>query len=413
LIIGLAIFVRMTTIEHLIGDLLLRHNCVIVPSFGGFVAKQISAKIDYDKGTMSPPRKSLLFNKQLINNDGLLINELAQSLNISFDEAQLELSHTVTSWNRQLRKGKRIELDRVGMLFLDQENNICFEQDRFFNLLLASFGLGQVHFLSEEDVNIIQIETISRETLIEESVVKHIETELSKSTEKKKEVVPVLIVDKNKESSRQAPVIPINQQPHSKKRYLRYIAAACILPIAFYSIWIPMRTDVLESGVISIKDFNPFYKTSEGNYTKSTFVEDVVFEMSTDKTFDQEIEEIETDVNVAKLAFTDDTYIIVDISEFKAPSVSNDAQSYEIAEEVLVETPINFNARHLIVGCFGNRTNATNLVAKLKSDGLDALIVDVNEGLHRVSAGAALSDEALLTMRSKAENLGYSCWVLK
>ena len=95
-------------IEHHIGDLLLRHNCVIVPAFGGFVAKQISAKIDYDKGSMTPPRKSLLFNKQLINNDGLLINEISQSRDISFDEAQLELAYTVNGWNRQLRKGKRI-----------------------------------------------------------------------------------------------------------------------------------------------------------------------------------------------------------------------------------------------------------------------------------------------------------------
>ena len=59
-------------IEKLIGDLLLRHNCVVVPSFGGFVAKQVSAVIDYKTGVMHPPKKSLLFNKQLINNDGLL-----------------------------------------------------------------------------------------------------------------------------------------------------------------------------------------------------------------------------------------------------------------------------------------------------------------------------------------------------
>mgnify|MGYP003565138742 CR=1 FL=1 len=37
-------------IEQLIGDLLLRHNCVVVPAFGGFVAKQMSAVIDYKTG---------------------------------------------------------------------------------------------------------------------------------------------------------------------------------------------------------------------------------------------------------------------------------------------------------------------------------------------------------------------------
>ena len=69
----------MKHIEQAIGDLLLRHNCVIVPAFGGFVAEQLSAKIDYDKGVMTPPRKALLFNKQLVSNDGLLINEFSRS----------------------------------------------------------------------------------------------------------------------------------------------------------------------------------------------------------------------------------------------------------------------------------------------------------------------------------------------
>ena len=54
-------------IEELIGDLLLRHNCVVIPTFGGFVAGQTSATFDASKGTILPPRKSLLFNKQLIN----------------------------------------------------------------------------------------------------------------------------------------------------------------------------------------------------------------------------------------------------------------------------------------------------------------------------------------------------------
>ena len=37
----------MVSVEELIGELLLRHNCVIIPSFGGFVAKQTGASIDY------------------------------------------------------------------------------------------------------------------------------------------------------------------------------------------------------------------------------------------------------------------------------------------------------------------------------------------------------------------------------
>ena len=98
---------------------MLRHNCVIVPSFGGFVAKPIPAKINFEKGTMVPPSKSLLFNKQLINNDGLLINELASQNGISFNDASVEVASKVQVWNKALKSGGRIELDRVGNLYLD------------------------------------------------------------------------------------------------------------------------------------------------------------------------------------------------------------------------------------------------------------------------------------------------------
>ena len=146
----------MTSVEQLIGNLLLRHNCVIIPSFGGFVAQRISARIDYKSGTMLPPGKSILFNRQLLNNDGLLVNEFARENNVSFNEASKELDALVEQWNVTLTQGGRIEIERVGNLFFDEERNICFEQDRFANLLLESFGLGSVHFVSEEDVRIVE-----------------------------------------------------------------------------------------------------------------------------------------------------------------------------------------------------------------------------------------------------------------
>jgi len=156
----------MTSVEQLIGNLLLRHNCVIIPSFGGFVAQRVSARVDYTNGTMLPPGKSILFNRQLLNNDGLLINEYAHENNVSYDEAATELKSLVGQWQSVLNAGGRIEIERVGNLFFDEERNICFEQDRFANLLLESFGLGSVHFVTEEDVRIVE-QKVVREALSE------------------------------------------------------------------------------------------------------------------------------------------------------------------------------------------------------------------------------------------------------
>ena len=216
----------MVSVEELIGNLLLRHNCVIVPTFGGFVAKRIPAAIDLEKGIMQPPVKALLFNRQLINNDGLLTAEFASQNALDYSTASGIINKLVDSWNDQLKAGARVAIDRVGFLYFDQEKNVCFEQDRFFNLLLESYGLGKVHFTPVEDA-------------------------------------PVVLVEEDKLSLEEPKII---EHPALKARSnaWKYVAAACFLPIAFYSYWIPAKTNVLQSGMISAKDFNPFHKNALG-----------------------------------------------------------------------------------------------------------------------------------------------------
>ena len=218
----------MVSVEELIGNLLLRHNCVIIPSFGGFVAKRVPAAVDFEKGIMQPPGKALLFNRQLINNDGLLTAEFASQNALDYSTASGIINKLVDSWNDQLKAGARVAIDRVGFLYFDQEKNVCFEQDRFFNLLLESYGLGKVHFMPAEDA-------------------------------------PAALVKEDKLGVEEPKII---EHPALKARSnaWKYVAAACFLPIAFYSYWIPVKTNVLQSGMISVKDFNPFQKTALGKY---------------------------------------------------------------------------------------------------------------------------------------------------
>ncbi len=381
----------MTTIEHLIGDLLLRHNCVIVPSFGGFVAKQVSAKIDYASGKMLPPSKSLLFNKQLINNDGLLINELSLVNGLSFDVASTEVKEKVKGWQEALKKGQRIELDRVGYLYADEEKNVCFEQDRFFNLLLESYGLGKVHFLSEEDVQIAERITIQRE--LASSIVVEEKAPLKK------------VQETNKDEVEEIPVIahPVIEEKRKSKAW-KYIAAACFLPIAFYSIWIPMKTDVLESGMLSFKDFNPFHKTANAEYKK----EAISFDNDSSKehkSLEEKVKELPSEVEVYTYKYDDELYIPVALEK---KSTQGDVPQIPSTNETFEN-----EAMHFVVGCFGDESNAVNLVSKLKENGMNAKIIDVHNGLHRVSAGSGLSMEAIFQIREQASALGFTGWTLK
>lgn len=387
----------MVSVEQLIGNLLLRHNCVIIPSFGGFVAQPVSARIDYEKGTMLPPGKSLLFNRQLINNDGLLISEYAQANHVSFDTAANALKTLVKSWNESLQNGARIEIEQVGNLFFDEERNICFEQDRFCNLLLESFGLGTVHFLTEEDVQIAE----------QRIAPLRVETESETPSIAIAPDAPVLEEAPIIEMVPNAPEIETPVEQERKRRPWRYVAAACLLPIAFYSIWIPSKTDVLESGVISFKDFNPFHQASEGAYELHELRKDWKTDAEVRGTLDAELDAVEGTALVYAFKFTDDTYIKVALPDKTVNEVPT-----PIEPKSTGSPSIEANASHYIVGCFGEKANAENLVAKLRSSGLDARIVDVSNGLHRVTAGGAISEESYETIKRKADSLGFSGWRL-
>jgi cell division septation protein DedD len=192
------------------------------------------------------------------------------------------------------------------------------------------------------------------------------------------------------------------------------------LPIAFYSVWIPVQTDVLESGVISIKDFNPFYQSAEGTYAQTDYPEDITFQKNTEPTLQEFVDQMEVIPESSVIAYPlmgEDLNILVKLDEAQPTEVEN--QEVETVEEVIPEEVtapqpvVQPNSMNYIVGCFGNKANADNLVSKLKSEGMDAFILDVKGGLHRVSAGAALSNESIKEIKVKSQSLGFDGWILK
>src|SRR5688572_21606230 len=121
-------------LENHISNLLKQHNCVIVPNFGGFIANYESAWINHSCLFIYPPFNQVLFNGNLTQNDGLLANELVQTMMISYADALAKISVEVKYWRKHLEAGDRIELNEIGFLFL-QNGQVVFEQNREVNLL--------------------------------------------------------------------------------------------------------------------------------------------------------------------------------------------------------------------------------------------------------------------------------------
>lgn len=135
----ISIFVSMHLTKH-IQNLLYRHDCVIVPDFGGFITNRIGARIE-NNSQFHPPYKKLGFNANLSHNDGLLANEIAAAENISFDEANKKILSVVHSWNQTL-KNQDLVIDQVGKFSLNSESFLIFTPFEDINYLTSSFGLS-------------------------------------------------------------------------------------------------------------------------------------------------------------------------------------------------------------------------------------------------------------------------------
>jgi hypothetical protein len=128
-------------IEHYISDLLYEHDCVIIPGLGGFIGNQTPARINPVHHTFSPPGKTLLFNINLKQNDGLLANRIALGKKIPYEEAMELIRSFVSHSNSLLRDGKKIKLDDIGTIYNDSRGTLQFDQDKNVNYLPESYGL--------------------------------------------------------------------------------------------------------------------------------------------------------------------------------------------------------------------------------------------------------------------------------
>jgi hypothetical protein len=317
----------MKSLEDILIELLRKHECVVVPAFGGFIAKQKSAFVDFESGLIHPPFREIGFNIQLQSNDGLLVNQFAAEYQLDYTASLDTVAQRVTTWNEVLRQGKQLSIPKIGNFKKDLEGNIQFEQDRSFNLLMSAYGLELVGFIPTKP----------------------------------------LVIEGEKEVK-------------NNRQLWKYAAAAAIaIPIAFYSIWIPVKTPALESGMFSYQDFNPFKTQNENTYTETQIYLPRI-----------ELVSIET------------TY--------------RDAYDLHVNPKVAPNEPtitlIEPHVMYCIAGCFSSEENASRLLQKLEGLGFNCSIL--HEGsLYKVSLGQGFSEESVDSILNKAKSLNIQTWILK
>ena len=130
-------------ISTYIFELLQSHDCVIVPNFGAFVTRNISAKISSDGFRIFPPNKEISFNKNVVKNDGLLLNAISSNENISYEGAEQKITNWVRRSNKKLEKQRYIEIKNIGSISLENTKYV-FVPNQNSIFLKSSYGFNSI-----------------------------------------------------------------------------------------------------------------------------------------------------------------------------------------------------------------------------------------------------------------------------
>lgn len=336
-----------------ISELLLFHDCVIIPGFGGFVSSYAPATIHPTQHTFTPPSKAILFNRSLVSNDGLLANHLSRRNAIGFSEANSFIEKQVREYESLLANGKKVTIQGVGELNLDVEKNIRFNPDKSSNFLLSSFGLSEF-----QSSAIRRTEDISK------------------------------IISIAPERS-----IHSDESGASKGKLKKFLVAAALIPFTMLLSYLPFHTGMIKK---DLSGLNPFTgQEASGKYVQRNHK---VKEMS-----------------VSTVSFNHARPSVPEVLASAEPLPSADATSSKVtvpAAPAVVENSSDYRY-FLVAGCFQSTENAQNYIQQLISKGLKAeLIGQTPNGLYRVSCGKFKGRNEAVAAQAELKSQNIPGWIL-
>lgn len=124
-------------------ELLHEKDEVNIPGLGSFSAHYKPAVVDQVQGQLHPPAKELLFNGNLVVDDGFLVQYIQEHYQIPPVDAQKAIREYVRGVKAALERKEIVTFQGLGRLYIDYENNYKFLPDTT-NFNTASFGLSSV-----------------------------------------------------------------------------------------------------------------------------------------------------------------------------------------------------------------------------------------------------------------------------
>ncbi|MDP2176493.1 MAG: hypothetical protein Q8K70_11340 [Bacteroidota bacterium] len=131
-------------IEALIKKLLYQHECVILPELGGFIVRESPSNINKNTQTVKPLTKTVFFNQNLKENDGLLVSEIQKKFKLSYEEANKMYKNWHQAFMQELKQNQTYLFRNIGDFKMNEDGQIWFYLKPQLNLALETYGLYPV-----------------------------------------------------------------------------------------------------------------------------------------------------------------------------------------------------------------------------------------------------------------------------
>jgi hypothetical protein len=349
-----------------IHQLLLENDTIIIPGFGAFISTYKPAELNEDINELKPPSKTVSFNQQIRNNDGLLVGKVAEGEVISHFDALTEIEKERENIIYQLDKGEKFLLDEVGELVLNKQDEIQLIPIEEDNLLLDSFGLESV--ITEEisePSKIITANIEEKEQPIISPEIEEISTE-EEINEPEEIIAPAAVFEPK----------PYEADKEEKKKKRAWLWILIILiPIIIVGVYLTLNQ-----------------KKQEALPAKQT------------NTIIPEIKE--EPVIVADTTIIDTT-----------PEMGKDSVPVEILEEAPKEDTIDANKPkfYLVGGSFKIEENANTYFSQLKEEGFEPFHLGKRGNFFIVGIGTYNSEKEALHARSVfyEKNPNSDVWIME
>lgn len=342
-----------------IKEQLFLNDYLVLPNFGGFVLKSRPAHFSVSGAQLVPPSKTVSFNAQLKQNDGIMAIWLQQQLSCEASEALNHLTEFSAYCSSLLQAKRRLSIEGIGFFYLDFENNTCFEPQQDANFLTESFGLSPLSIIETEPV---LVEMKREPVFVDRSAERHVEQAI----------------------------------PATRSRNYRRMVVPALFTILFVSLFLLFVSNQTIKGELQSALFTT---NSRLNYSPINY----------------------PDLNLASETAANKVYV-ADANGIAGLNLDND-KTLAVRTEPKAFNSLNLNSSkthavphagnfEVVLGCFSIRENATKMISKLDAQNLDAIISGQNaKGMYIVANGNFETKDEAITRLQELKNKFPNAWI--